>query len=59
MGGAGESNIVVCYSHVYINVVVLNTSAGLGIKLAVACAPVKRVNKNKEYNASDYEVCCS
>ena len=31
-------------------------SAGVGMKLAVACAPVRRVHKNKEYSASDYEV---
>ena len=31
-------------------------SAGISMKLAVACAPVRRVQRNNEYNARDYEV---
>ena len=30
--------------------------AGVSMKLAVACAPVRRVQRNNEYNARDYEV---
>ena len=32
------------------------SSAGHGIKLAVACAPVRRTHRNQEYSARDYEV---
>ena len=28
----------------------------VSMKLAVACAPVRRVQRNNEYNARDYEV---
>ena len=35
---------------------ILQPSAGYGIKLAVACAPVKRIHRNQEYSARDYEV---
>ena len=39
-----------------LSLVFLMNSAGVSMKLAVACAPVRRVQKNNEYNAKDYEV---
>ena len=31
-------------------------NTGVSMKLAVACAPVRRVQRNDEYSARDYEV---